>query len=295
MDYRDEVFLIVAKHLSFSKAAKEIYISQPAITKHIKELENKLNTPLFERRGNKVYLTKAGNIVFKHLTQIEQQYRELEFELGGLNKSFRGSLKIGASSTISQYIIPPVIALFHKRYPKVKLQLYNGNSYQMEEKLLKNEIDVALVENHASQSDIKYVNFLEDEIVAVTSSNGKYANKPALSVNELKDIPIVFRENGSGTLEVIQRVFSKHKIDLEKLNVIIRLGSTEAIKNFICNFDGIAMISERSIEKELSLKTLKTININNIKITRKFRIALRKGDVSLIPKQFIDFLFHYKF
>ena len=106
MDFRDKVFLSVAENLSFSKAAKEMLISQPAITKHIKELENKLNIKLFERKGNKVYLTKAGELVYEYFKKIDLSYRELEFEIGKLHDTYKGILRIGASSTISQYFIP---------------------------------------------------------------------------------------------------------------------------------------------------------------------------------------------
>lgn len=128
MDYRDTVFLAVAENLSFSKAANELFISQPAVTKHIKELESKLNSTLFERKGNKIYLTKAGEICYSYLKKIMQQYEALNFELGQMNNTFKGTLRIGASSTISQYLLPKVIADFHRRYPEIELFIYNGNS-----------------------------------------------------------------------------------------------------------------------------------------------------------------------
>ena len=295
MDYRDEVFLSVAENLSFSKAAEELFISQPAVTKHIKELENKLNVALFERKGNKIYLTKAGKLAYRQLKQIKQQYRDMEFELGRLNDAFKGALKIGASSTISQYLIPAVIAAFHRRYPMIKLDLFNGNSFEMEQKLVNNEIDLTLVENETSQSNIRYLDFLDDEIVVVTGSNSVYAKRKNLSLADIQQIPIVLRERGSGTLEVIEHAFSKHKIDLGKLNILIHLGSTEAIKNFLVNFDGIALISERAIEKELQLKSIVKISVKDLNIIRKFRIALRQGPELKIPQLFIDFLFNYNF
>lgn len=295
MDYRDEVFMSVAENLSFSKAAEELFISQPAVTKHIKELESKLNIALFERKGNKIYLSKAGKHTYKFLRQIKQQYRELEFDLGRLNNTFKGTLRVGASSTISQYLIPEVIAAFHKRYPKINLYLFNGNSFEMEQKLLENKIDLALVENESSQINIKYKNFLDDEIVVVTGSNSVYAKRKLISLPDIKQIPIVLREKGSGTLEVIRKALHRQKIDLEKLNILIHLGSTEAIKNFLCDFDGIALVSEKSIEKELILKRIFKINVKDLNINRKFRIAVRQGPELVIPKLFIDFLLHYNF
>ncbi|MDD4386125.1 MAG: LysR substrate-binding domain-containing protein [Bacteroidales bacterium] len=295
MDYRDKVFLEVAENLSFSKAASELFISQPAVTKHIKELESNLNTTLFERKGNKVYLTKAGKTTYDYLKKIAQQYEELEFELGRMNDTFKGTLRIGASSTISQYLIPKVIAAFHKRYPKIELFLFNGNSFEMEQKLLGNEIEVALVENDSSQLNIKYTDFLDDEIVAVTSSNSVYSKLKFISLTDFQQIPIVLREKGSGTLEVIQKQLLKNKIKFDDLNILIHLGSTEAIKNFLSDFDGIALVSEKSIEKELLLKQITKISIKGFNFNRKFRIAFRQGHEALSSKLFIEFLSRYNF
>jgi DNA-binding transcriptional LysR family regulator len=295
MDYRDEVFIAVAENLNFSKAAEELFISQPAVTKHIKELESKLETALFDRKGNKVYLTKSGKLVYRSLKQIKQQYRDLEYELGRLNEAFNGSLRIGASSTISQYLIPSVIASFHRRYPKIKLDLFNGNSFEMEQKLLDNEIDLALVENETSNSNIKYMDFLDDEIVVVTGSQSVYAKRKNIKLSDIQEIPLVLREKGSGSLQVIQKALAKQNIDLEKLNILIHLGSTEAIKNFLCDFDGIALISEKSIEKEMQLKSLCKLNVGELNIHRKLRMALRQGPELKIPGLFIDFLQHHNF
>ncbi len=295
MDYRDKVFISVAENLNFSKAAEELFISQPAVTKHIKELENKLNIALFERKGNKVFLTKSGKLMYQHLKIIQRQYNELEYELGRLNNDFKGSLNIGASSTISQYLIPAVIAAFHARYPKITVQLLNGNSFEMEQKLLKGNIDIALVENYSSAANIKYIDFLDDEIVGVTGSHSVYAKRKNITIADITEIPLVVREKGSGTLQVIEQTLIQNKINPGNLNVLIHLGSTEAIKNFLDNFEGVALISEKAIEKELRLKYLVKINIKNINIHRKFRIALRQGPTSQITDTFITFLNSYNF
>jgi len=295
MDYRDEVFMTVAEKLSFSKAAEDLFISQPAVTKHVKELENKLNTALFDRKGNKIYLTQAGKLAYQHLKQIRELYGEMEFELGRLNDAHRGLLQIGASSTISQYVIPGVLAVFHQRYPQIKLDLFNGNSFDMESKLLNNEIDLALVENDSSQANIRYLDYMDDEIVVVAAANQLIAKQKSLAIADLQEIPIVVREKGSGTLEVIQHALAKQQVDLERLNIFIHLGSTEAIKNFLLNFDGLALVSEKAIEKELQLKQLIRIKVKDLAIHRKFRIAMRQGPEKSIPELFRNFLLSNNF
>lgn len=293
MDYRDTVFIAVAENLSFSKAANDLNISQPAVTKHIKELEIKFNTNLFERKGNKIFLTRKGKIVYNSYKQIEQQYRELEFEISQLNHDISGDFIIGASSTISQYLIPKTIASFHKRYPKVYIHLINGNSFDMEQLLLNNKVDIALVENHSSQSGIRYKSFLDDELILVTGGNSIYSKRKTISKNDLLQFPIVLREKGSGTLEVIKEALLKQNLDFEDLNVPIHLGSTESIKNFLLDFDGLAIVSGQAVKTELYLKTLVEIKVTGVHIPRQFRIAYKMGHKSRQVELFENFLLGY--
>lgn len=295
MDYRDIVFIAVAENLSFSKAAKDLNISQPAVTKHIKELEIKFNSSLFERKGNKIYLTNKGKIVYNTYKQIEQQYRDLEFEIGRLNNNIAGNFIIGASSTISQYLIPKTIASFHKHYPKVNIHLINGNSFEMEKLLLDSKVDLAMVENYASQSDITYKNFLDDELIVVTGNNSVYSKRKYINKNSLLQIPIVLREKGSGTLEVIKEAFNRQNLNFENIHVPIHLGSTESIKNFLLDFDGLAIVSKQAVKTELYSKSLVEIKVTGFSIPRKFRLAYKKGHKSRQVELFENFLFQYNF
>ncbi|PLX16272.1 MAG: LysR family transcriptional regulator [Salinivirgaceae bacterium] len=295
MDYRDTVFIAVAENLSFSKAAADLNISQPAVTNHIKELEIKFNANLFERKGNKIYLTQKGKIVYNKFKQIEQQYRELDFEISELNNSISGEFIIGASSTISQYLIPKAIASFHKRYPKINIHLINGNSFEMEQLLLDSKVDLAMVENHASQSGIRYKNFLDDELIIVTGKNSVYAKRKTITKNDLLEIPIVLREKGSGTLDVIKNAFLRQNLNFENLNVPIHLGSTESIKNFLLDFDGLAIVSVQAVSNELYSKNLVEIKATGFSIPRKFRLAYRVGHKSHQVELFENFLLHYNF
>ncbi len=295
MKFRDKVFISVAENLSFSKAAEVMFISQPAVTKHIKEMESALNLTLFERKGNRVFLTKAGKLAYEHLKSIRQLYREMEFELERLNDAFKGSLRIGASSTISQYVLPKILAAFHRRYPEIEIFLFNGNSFEMEQKLLANEIDLALVENMTSHQDLKYSNFMEDDIIAVAASSGVYGKIKSISLTDIFNIPIILREQGSGSLQVILNALAKHSIELQELNVAFHLGSTEAIKNFLPEFDGIALISEKALAKEFRLRELVPIDIKQLSICRKFRIARRKGQVNSAAQILIDFLLNHNY
>ena len=294
MDYRDSVFLSVAEHLSFSKAAEALHISQPAVSRHIKELEQRYDASLFERKGNRIYLTGAGEKVYHAFKEIARHYRNLDFEMGELHNAQAGEIRVGASSTIAQYVIPRVMASFHKRYPHIRLHLMNGNSFEMEQLLLDNRIDLALVENLSSQSDIRYRDFLLDELLVVTGKSSLYAERGTIEKEDLLQIPLVLREEGSGTLEVIRQYFAQQKILFEDLNTPIHLGSTESIKNFLLDFNGLAIISEKAVRNELYLKTLVKLQVTGITFPRTFRIAHKTGHKSRLAEQFELFLLNYE-
>ncbi len=295
MDYRDIVFLNVAENLSFSKAAGNLCISQPAVTKHIKELESRYKVNLFDRKGNKIFLTRAGELVYNSLKKIEGVYRELDFEVGKLSNISTGEFILGASSTISQYVIPRVMASFHKRYPGIKIHLINGNSFDMEQLLLKKTIDMALVENESSQLDIRYVDFMDDELITVTGAASVYAKRRNIGLEDFKQFPIVLREVGSGTLEVVKSALISSGIDFDGLNTHVHLGSTESIKNFLLDFDGIAVVSEKAVLSELYINQLVKLNVSGLSIPRKFRVAVCKGYESSMVRMFMDFLLQYNF
>ena len=204
-EFRLKVFLSVVKHKSFTEAARELYISQPAISKHIKELEEKFKTRLFDRTGSKIELTKAGILLNSHAETIINNYNALEFDMNQLIGRYSGELKIGASSTISQYVIPTLLAKFINTYPDIKLSLISGNTTEIENAILRNSIDLGLVEGNYHTNDIKYQDFMNDEIVLVTRAGSKYADLDEINIETLKGIPLILREHGSGTLEVIEK------------------------------------------------------------------------------------------
>ncbi|EJX01219.1 transcriptional regulator, LysR family [gut metagenome] len=207
MDFRLKVFNSVARNLSFTKASKELFISQPAISRHIHELELRFRTSLFERNGNQVKLTPAGELLLSHTQSLLASYSRLDFEMSLLTNNLSGELKIGASTTISQYVLPPVLASFIGKFPDVKVSLLNGNSYEIEQALQDGKITLGLVEGSSRQSTLRYHPFMKDELVVVTSTKGEYAKYDEITLSQLCELPIVIRENGvwdvAGVAEII--------------------------------------------------------------------------------------------
>jgi LysR family transcriptional regulator, transcriptional activator of the cysJI operon len=293
-DYRLKVFFYVAKYQSFSKAASELCISQPAITKHIKLLEEDLGIRLFERKGNFITLTEASELLYKYAIEIFQLYQDVKNEIGALKNSQEGKLRLGASTTIAQYLISPVLASFYEKFPSVQLSLLNGNTELIENSVLNKNIDLGIVEGKKHLSGLKYIDFMEDELVAVVHSKSKYAAKPVFELEELNTIPIILRERGSGTLEVIETALKQKDIKLSDLQIIMHLGSTQSIKSFLEHSNALSFISVRAIDQEVKQRILKIIDIKDFQIRRNFSFVSLHGQLEGVSSSFIRFAMkHY--
>ncbi|SDF28704.1 LysR family transcriptional regulator [Epilithonimonas hungarica] len=291
MEFRLLVFYTVARLLSFSKASEELFISQPAVTKHIKELEARYKVALFERSGNRnVRLTEAGKLLLDYAEKMQKLSREVSFEISHLSQNFRGELRIGASSTISQYVMPRFLAKFHQKFPEIKIRMTTGNSSEIQQSLLKKEINLGIIEDSGKIPEVRYEDFLEDEIVLIGKNFGTGISKETISVKKLMDYPLVLRENGSGTLEVIAEYLLNNQIKISQLQPEMQLGSTEAIKNYVLESDCLAMVSIHSILKELKENTLKIIELKEGKILRKFRFIELHGQNDALSNFFKNYL-----
>lgn len=292
-NFRLKVFLSVARNLSFTKASQELFITQPAITKHIHELESLYKIRLFERLGNKITLTPAGELLQEHSERILDDYKRLDYEMHLLHNECSGELRLGASTTISQYVLPPFLARFIEKFPQVSLSLLNGNSRDVENALQEHRIDLGMVEGIIRLPNLKYTTFLEDELVAVVHTRSKLAKLDEITVDELRKIPLVLRERGSGTLDVLETSLQLHNIKLSDLNVRMYLGSTESIKLFLENTDCMGVVSVRSIARELAAGLFKVVEIKDLEVQREFSFARLQGEESGLSQVFIQFASHY--
>lgn len=287
MDFRLKVFYTVANRLSFTKAAAELFVTQPAISKHIQELEEHYKIKLFDRSGSKISLTTAGEVLLQHTKSIFEVYREIDFDMSTLINQRSGLLRIGASTTISQYIIPPLLARFHQKLQDVKVSLLNGNTEQIESALLKQEIEIGIVEGQSKNKSIKYTEFLKDELVLVCNSSNPLSNLDEVTQEHLKRMHFLMREQGSGTLEVIEHALKPFEIKLSELKIEMQLGSTESIKSYLMNSDCVAFISIHAIKKELESNELAILDIKDLFIERFFYIITLQGKTDSLSDLFI--------
>lgn len=289
-DFRLQVFYKVAKRLNFTRAAAELYISQPAVTKHIKELEEHYKTTLFERSGNrKIILTPAGELLLQYTDQLLDVYRGLEYDMNLLMQQHTGQLRIGASTTVAQYIIPAVLAKFHKKFKDIQIQLTTGNTEEIEQALLDKEIELGIIEGISRNPGIKYDEFLQDELVLVSADSNTLVKKPVLKPEELKDYPFLLREPGSGTRDVIEHALKQQHIKMADFNVEMQLGGTESIKSYLLHSNCLAFISVHAILKELKNNELRIIDVKGLTITRPFNFIQAHGQSPALAELFMRF------
>lgn len=294
-DFRLKVFHTVAKRLNFTKAAEELCITQPAVSKHIQEIEAYYKVRLFERNGSKIHLTIAGEVLLSYCNQIFGLYANLQYELNALTETRSGLLRIGASTTIAQYLLPAVLAGFHKRYSEIRVTLTISNTEQIEQALRNHEIDFGIVEGQSRNTFFKYSEFVKDELVLVTSPDNKRLRKQNISLKELQSVPLLLREPGSGTLEVIIHALKPHNIKLSDLNCEMQLGSTESIKSYLLHSECMAFLSAYSITKELKHNELKIVDLDDLEIERTFQFIQLHGESESLSDIFMDFARHYNF
>lgn len=292
-DFRLKVFYSVAKYLSFTQASKELYISQPAITKHIRELESLYGVRLFDRLGNKISLTDAGKLMLEHCEQILAAYRRLEYDMNLLKNEWTGDLRLGASTTISQYVLPPILARFTEKYPKVNVTLMDTNSRNIEQALQNHDIDLGLVEGVFRLPSLKYEPFLHDELVPVVGTQSKLAKKDEIGLDELQQLPLVLRERGSGTLDAIEMAFDEVGLKLSSMNVRLYLGGTESIKSFLRCSDSLGIVSLQAVAPELRRGDFKIIDIKGMQIKRHFCFVHLQGQEEPSSINFMRFVYQY--
>ncbi|MBN2639440.1 MAG: LysR family transcriptional regulator [Bacteroidales bacterium] len=289
-DFRLKVFYTAAKHLSFSKAAEELFISQPAISKHVQALEQHFKTKLFVRQGNKVGLTPEGKILFKYASEVTECYKKMQYDMDQLANKNRGQIRIGASTTLTQYILPGILKAFRDEYPDIRLEILNENTEQIETFLLQKEIDLGIIEGRSKKRELKYTAFLRDELVLVTKKGHPIAKKGEITIEQLTKMPLVIREFGSGTLQVIKHYLKEINLRISDLNIEMILGSTEGIKNYLKNSNSFAFLSIHSIMDELKTGIFSVVDYPGSSMNRDFYFITPHGDEEQTATLFQNFI-----
>lgn len=290
LDYKYLVFHKVIKNKSFTKAAEELYMTQSAATKNIKALEFIIGGPLLKRSGANFSLTNLGQLLLVYVENVIKLEQSLSVDINLLNSEASSKLRIGASTTVAQYSLPKALVKFQQKFSKLELSLVVENSKNIEDLVISGEVDLGIVEGISQQKGLVYLPYLKDELVVVTSTKNILAEQHKLSVDTFLKTPLVVREWGSGTLEVISKELRKHHISLSDLSIQLNIGSTEGIKSYLDYSDCIGILSIQSIAKDLLHDRFKILEIEEIQFVREFSFVLPQGVTSGLPVLFIDFV-----
>jgi len=277
IEYRLHVFRHVAELRSLTKASKALHLSQPAVTKHIKLLEEELQLPLFIRSSSGVVLTDAGAVFLQHVQKTEKERASVLQQLQAPVGKLMGNLRLGSSMTITSYYLPEILLRFKARHPGVTCGVVEGNTDFIIGLLLDQKIDVGLVEGPCRRREVQVRPFYEDEIIWIASPSDILAKAKQVAVKTLLERPVISRELGSGTRRVVEAALRQHGIPLAKLRIAQELPSTEAIKRMVAAGAGISYASRLSTEQELASGKLVRINCPKLRIRRHFSVLIPQG------------------
>lgn len=279
-----EIFLNVVREGHLTNVAKEMSLSQSAISMSIKELESILGRPVFDRINKKLVLNEVGRAFHKEIDPLFKKFSDIEYEFK--NSENKGMIRVGASTTIVDYLMPSIICSYMSSYPDVKITLKEGNTQEIASMIKDGTIDVGFVEGFVSGSDIIKEKIGEDNLLVVTE-NEEIANTAPVYIDELAAKRWVLREEGSGTREVFLD-YIKEKVD--DLNIFLELGHTESIKSILMNRECLTCISKISVDKELQERKLFQVDVKNFECKRDFLMIHHKDKYhSTLFEKFVFF------
>lgn len=258
-DRRLQVFHAVAKHLSFTRAAEALFMTQPAVTFQIRQLEEQYGIRLFERRHGSISLTPAGELVFSYAERILALSDELDSRLGETTGEMRGALLLGASTTIAECVLPRVLGEFNALYPQVRPRLIVANSESIAAQVAGHTLDLGLIEAPAKLPGLTSETVRDDELAVICAPDYPLAGLAQVGPRALVDYEYLSREPGSGTREITDAYFRANRVAVEDLKTQMELGSPEALKGVVATGLGFAIVPRGSVGKEIQLGTLVAI------------------------------------
>ncbi|SFB35096.1 LysR family transcriptional regulator [Clostridium frigidicarnis] len=285
---RMRIFYEVSNVLNMTRVAEKMFISQSSISQAINELEQELGVKLFDRVSKRLYLTYEGQVFYNYVRRILNLYDESICAINDIRSSNRGKLKIGASNTVGVYMVPRIARAFLDIYENVEVSTTIGNTSDICNLILKNEIDFGLVEGKVKNDEIITNSFFKDELVVIVPKNHRLANKKLIRKEEIRNEKFIMREVGSGTRELIERKFKENDVEY---NVFMELGNNEAIKNIVEAGIGISCISKQCLDHERIENRLKILNIVNLELSRDIYFIRHKDkNISTAMTNFMNIL-----
>lgn len=291
-NFRLVVFRAVARHLNFRKAAEELYLTQPAVSQQIKNLEDELGTQLFDRSGGGVLLSPSGETLLKYARRSSDLLARAEHELASLGGSNAGPLTLGASTTIAQYVLPGLLGEFCQMHPRIFPTLLSGNTERIVASVEDRSIALGFIEGPPHSRDVKTEPFLQDELVLIVPAAHAWAERASVPPADISGVSLLMRERGSGTRQVLEKTLEQAGLKRRALHVVMELDSTEAIKSAVEAGFGVGFISRWAIAKDMRLgRTFKIVEVAGLRVRRPFFITSAKGSaLQPVAEEFRSFL-----
>jgi DNA-binding transcriptional LysR family regulator len=287
-----EIFCRVYKERSFSRAATELGLTQPTVSVHIKDLEDSLGTPVFNRLGREIEPTEAGRFLYEHARPLVSLKRNLTEKMTAFLNRVEGLLIVGASSVPGEFLLPGIMTAFHAEHPAVRVRLRISDTGDTIDDIRHGDIEIGVVGGASQDDDLLFESFASDELVLVTPTTGAWKNRSEVSLRELHELPLVVREPGSGTRTSLEKTLASRKVQLTELNIAAELGSTGAIKEAVKRGNCVSFVSKLALTAEIEAGTLRIARVPEFgTIARTYHTVFsRRRVLSPISRAFLDYL-----
>jgi DNA-binding transcriptional LysR family regulator len=275
-NFRLKVFRAVARHLSFTRAAEELLLTQPAVTLQVKALEDEYGVALFDRSGGRIRLTAAGVLLLPFAERLKALSDEAFEAVTGSAGSETGTLLLGASQTIAQYVLPKLIATFIREQPRVTVHAISGNTDAMLKALVEHKIQLALIEGPALRSNLRIEPFMDDHMVLVVPAGHEWAGEE-ISLHTLVQGNFLMRELGSGSRRIVEAGLAKAGLKKKELRTAMEIDSTEGLLSAVEAGLGVTFVSRWAARNHLALGSVALSRVAGLKLTRRFSVAYAAG------------------
>lgn len=296
MDFKQlEVFIAVAKHQSFSKAARELFLTQPTVSAHIQNLERALDTILVNRSNKNITLTKSGEILYEHAIEILNNCKKAIYDIKEYSGKIEGIIDIACSSIPESYLLPEFLSDFSSTYPDVKFTVSHYDSQYAISEILNEKISFGLVGSKINNPQIEYLDLIDDELILITPNDLYIENENGyIDLDKLYDLKFIMRKEGSGTLSLILNTLKNNNFAIDRLNIAAHIESNESIKEMVRVGIGVSFVSYISAIDFINSKKLNFYRVKNVSFTRKFFfIYSKKKAFNPLENRFLYSLCNY--
>jgi DNA-binding transcriptional LysR family regulator len=286
-----KVFCAVVEKGSFSQAAEMLSLTQPTVSFQIASLEKELGTKLLDRSGREVTVTKVGEVLYQYSSRILRLTEEVRQAITEVQGLLKGELIMAASTIPGEHILPAILPKFREEYPGIKIALMITDTRGVIRKVMENEVEIGAVGAKEKNEKLVFTKFATDKLVLIVVPHNRWLKQDIITLEELRGVPFISRESGSGTRVIMKRGLEDMGIGEEELNIVMELGSTTAVKKAVEYGAGVSFVSEKAVENEIKLGLLKKVPVRGLQLNRDFFLVYkRQKTISPLGSAFLQFI-----